>query len=250
MERKESIARVLEKAEEFLPGISVDCVIFGFHDHQLKVLLARFKNTELWALPGGYVRIEEDLEDAARRILKARTALRDIYLEQFYAFGQCGRVDSRVQREITAAVGVALSPDAWISRRFVSVGYYALVDFSEVTLAPGDSSDACDWYNLDTMPDLVFDHTFIVKKALETLRLRLDDILVSSNLLPEIFTMRELQSLHETVYGKKLLRANFQRKMLGMGILERMEKKFSGRAHKAPFLYRFGQALESDIFEE
>ena len=89
------------------------------------------------------------------------------------------------------------------------------------------------------MPSLVFDHTLIVQKALDTLRLRLNNNLIGSNLLPETFTMQELQSLYETIIGKKLLRANFQRKMLSLGILERVDKKFSGKAHKAPYLYRF-----------
>lgn len=238
----------LDSSQMFLPSVSIDCVIFGFHDRQLKVLLVRFRNTDLWALPGGYIRLEEDMDEAAIRILGERTAVKDIYLEQFYTFGQRERVDKRVQQKIVEATGRRFSPDHWTTKRFVSVGYYALVDFSEVTPTPDVTSDECAWYGLDEMPDLVFDHTFIVQKALEMLQLRLGNNLVSSNLLPETFTMQELQSLYETILGKKMVRANFQRKMLNLGILERVEKKFSGRAHKAPYLYRFDVKKGEGIF--
>lgn len=229
----------LDDGLKFLPGVSIDCVIFGFHDRQLKVLLIRFRNTNLWALPGGYIHTEEDMDEAASRILEERTAVKNIYLEQFYTFGQRERVDINVQRKIVEAVGRRLLPTHWTTKRFVSVGYYALVDFMEVMPTPDITSDECAWHGLDDMPDLVFDHSFIVQKALEMLPLRLGSNLVSSNLLPETFTMQELQSLYETIMGKKMLRANFQRKMLNLGVLKRVEKKFSGRAHKAPYLYRF-----------
>lgn len=238
----------LDSSNKFLQSVSIDCVIFGFHDRQLKVLLVRFRNTDLWALPGGYIRLDEDMDEAASRILEERTAVKDIYLEQFYTFGQRERVDKAVQRTIVESVGKRFSPDHWTTRRFVSVGYYALVDFSEVTPTPDATSDECCWYSLDEMPPLVFDHTYIVQKALEILPLRLNSNLVSSNLLPETFTMQELQSLYETILGKKMLRGNFQRKMLSLGILERVEKKFSGRAHKAPYLYRFDVKKANGFF--
>lgn len=239
MEQKKAYPEHLDEQRKFLPNVSIDCVIFGFHDGQLKVLLIRFRNTALWALPGGYIHLNEDIDEAAIRILEERTGVKDVYLEQFFTFGQQKRVDKEVQRQIVEALGKTFSPGHWTTRRFVSVGYYALVDFSEVVLAPDASSDVCVWCGIEDMPELVFDHSFIVQKALGTLRLRLSNNLIGSNLLPETFTMQELQSLYETILGKKLLRANFQRKMLGLGILERVEKKFSGRAHKAPYLYRF-----------
>lgn len=239
MEQRKAHLDHLDEQQKFLPSVSVDCVIFGFHDRQLKVLLVRFKNTELWALPGGYIYLEEDMDRAANRILEERTAVRDVFLEQFYAFGQCNRVEKSVQQEVVGAIGKNISPDHWITRRFVSVGYYALVDYTQVTPTPDGTSDICNWCSFEEMPSLVFDHTLIVQKALDTLRLRLNNNLIGSNLLPETFTMQELQSLYETIIGKKLLRANFQRKMLSLGILERVDKKFSGKAHKAPYLYRF-----------
>lgn len=249
MRHADNLIEHLDSSRKFLPGVSIDCVIFGFHDRQLKVLLVRFRNTDLWALPGGYIRLEEDMDEAAARILEERTAVKNIYLEQFFTFGQRERVDKAIQCRIVESVGRRFDPDHWTTRRFVSVGYYALVDFLEVVPTPDSSSDECCWYSLHELPSLVFDHTYIVNKALEILPHRLSGNLVSSNLLPETFTMQELQSLYETVLGKKLVRANFQRKMLGLGILERVEKKFSGRAHKAPYLYRFDVKTRGAYYE-
>ena len=229
----------LEDQLQFLPGVSIDCVIFGFHDNQLRVLLIKFFNTDLWALPGGYIHLDEDMDVAAIRILGERTGVKDVYLEQFHTFGQRERVDKKIQEKIVNALGLTLSGSHWITRRFVSVGYFALVDFTRVTPTPDASADVCAWFALDAIPELVFDHSFIVQKALNTLRNSLSSNQIGHNLLPDTFTMQELQRMYETILGKKFQRANFQRKILGLGILERVDKKFSGRAHKAPYLYRF-----------
>ena len=100
-------------------------------------------------------------------------------------------------------------------------------------------SDRCEWYDLDNLPVLMQDHELIVRKALATLRLNLDRQLIAFNLLPASFTISDLQALYETVLGEKLNRSSFQRRMLGLNILTRVEKKYSGGAHKAPYLYRF-----------
>ncbi len=239
MRPEETFTEPATEPDKFLPSVSIDCVIFGFHDQQIKVLLINFKNTDIWALPGGYIRLEENMDEAATRILRERASVEDIYLEQFYTFGHRERVCRDLQQRIFDALNIPLSPDAWISQRFVSVGYYALVDFSKVIPNPDEHLQVCTWFGFDELPPLAFDHSEIVQKALSTLQARLDHNIVGLNLLPDTFTMAELQSLYETILGKKLLRTNFQRKMLGMEILERVEKRFSGRAHKAPYLYRF-----------
>lgn len=239
VEHRDASVEHLEGQRQFLPNVSVDCVIFGFHDGQLKVLLIQFKNTDLWALPGGYIRMEEDMDEAAARILEERMMVQGVYLEQFHAFGQRQRVDRAIQQKIVEALGLTLAPNHWITHRFVTVGYFALVDFTEVTPMPDASTDVCEWFALDEMPELVFDHSHIIQKALAALRQRLGNNLIGYNLLPETFTMQELQRLYETILDRKFQRANFQRKILSLGILERVEKKFSGGAHKAPYLYRF-----------
>ncbi|PWK78805.1 ADP-ribose pyrophosphatase YjhB (NUDIX family) [Mucilaginibacter oryzae] len=223
----------------FLPGLAIDTVIFGFHDGQLKVLLLEYKNTGLYALPGGFVHDDEDVNEAARRVLQNRTALNNIYLEQFYVFGDYSRYDPTPLKAIMKARGYSPPANHWLLKRFVSVGYYALVDFTRAIPAPDEISDSCNWYNLHELPALMQDHQQIINKALETLQRDLDRKLIGFNLMTEEFTMGDLQSLYETILNKKLIRAAFQRKMLGLGILERVAKKWTGGAHKAPYLYKF-----------
>lgn len=223
----------------YLPGLAIDAVIFGFHDNQLKVLLLTYKNTGLFALPGGFVHNTEDVNEAARRVLFDRTGLTNIFLDQFYVFGDKSRHDTAPLKAIMAVRGVIPPDDHWLLKRFVSVGYYALVDFTKAIPTPDSISDSCDWFGLDNLPKLMQDHNLIIKKALETLQANLDQKLIGFNLLTDDFTMGDLQSLYETILNKKLIRAAFQRKILSLGILERTAKKWTGGAHKAPYLYRF-----------
>ena len=222
-----------------LPHVSVDCVIFGFHEKRLKVLLLKFKNASVWTLAGGFVGLEEDVDQAAQRVLFERTGLQDIYLEQFYAFGDLARNvgagDQHVQ--LQEAIGLQVD-DVFLSKRFVSIGYYALVDYSKVQIHVDDVSDQAIWIDVNEIPTLFLDHNVILTKALDRLRWSLDEKLVAFNLLGDTFTMSEIQSVYEMILGRPLVRTNFQRKMLSMDILVRIEKKFSGGAHKAPYVYR------------
>ncbi len=237
-------------SKRYLPNISVDSVIFGFHNRQLKVLLLRFKNTEMYALPGGFIDKEEDLEDSVKRILSERTGLHDIYLEQFGTFGSKQRAYGEVHKAVAEAIGKTFDPNAWVAQRFVTVCYYALVDFHNTIPSPDPASDLCDWFDINEMPNLMFDHNAIVQQALASLRLMLDYKLVAFNLMPDMFTMNDLQSLYETILGKKLLRTNFQRKMLSLGILERVDKQWTGGAHKAAYLYRFDKNKYEEMQKE
>lgn len=223
-----------------MTGIAIDAVIFGFHEDQLKVLLLEYKSTGWFALPGGFIHSAEDVDHAARRILHTRTSLDNIYLEQFHVFGDYSRFDPQPMKDIMTALGVTIDGHHWLLQRFISIGYYALVDFTKVVPVRDDLSDSCTWYDLNHLPKLMQDHGQIIQKALETLRIDLDRKLIGFNLLGEEFTMNDLQSLYETILGRKLLRPAFQRKMLNWGILERVAKKMTGGAHKAPYLYRFG----------
>ncbi len=226
----------------YIHSIAIDAVIFGFHDRQLKVLLLEYKSTNLFALPGGFIMEKEDLNNAATRVVTHRTGLKNIFLDQFYAFGNYSRYDPQPLKTIMTANGITPGDKHWLLGRFITVGYYALVDFTKAVPAPDGASDNCKWYDLNKLPKLMLDHKVIIKKALECLQVSLDQKLTGFNLLPEYFTMGELQNVYETILGKKFLRAAFQRKMLGLGILERVSKKFTGKAHKAPYLYRFVSA--------
>ncbi len=225
-------------SKDYIANLSYDSVIFGFSNEKLKILILEYHNTGAFALPGGFVRMDEPLDEAVKRGLSERTGLDEIYLEQFYTFGSLERSDPAIMKRIFEGQGLKLSDD-WMLGRFVTVAYYALINYETVTPKPDVFSDSIDWYDFDSLPLLMQDHNLIVTKALEHLRTHLDQKLLSFNLLPDFFTMKDLQRVYESILGETQNRANFQRKMLGLGILERHEKLFSGGSHKAPFLYSF-----------
>lgn len=224
---------------EFLPHIAFDSVIFGFSKGQLKILLMEYHATGWFALPGGFVGRNEDLDQAVQRGLKERTGLENIYLDQFHTFGNLARHDSAVMKTILSANGHEIPDNFWLLDRFFSIAYYALIDFEKVTLQPDALSDSIGWYAIDELPELILDHQKIVEKALTTLRENLNRKLIGGKLLPEKFTMRELQQVYEVILGEPFRRSSFQRKILSLDIVERHEKLFSGKSHKAPFLYSF-----------
>lgn len=227
-----------EKA--YLPHIAYDSVIFGFSDGQLKILIMEYHNTGLFALPGGFVQMDENLNDAVLRGLHERTGLTDIYLEQFYTFGDVSRFEPEIMRTLLEANGIQPGEGyQWMLDRFISVAYYALINYEDVTPKPDALSDSCEWYPVNELPKLILDHRNIVEKAIQTLRGNLDRKLVGGNLLPKKFTMNELQNVYEAILGTKLRRTTFQRKMLAAEVLKRHEKHFSGKAHMAPYLYSF-----------
>jgi ADP-ribose pyrophosphatase YjhB (NUDIX family) len=228
-------------AEKHLPHIAYDSVIFGFSGEKLKILIMEYHNTGLFALPGGFVGQDEDLDAAVIRGLHERTGLSQIYLEQFRTFGDLARWQPEVMRTILRANGLDPDAHAWLLGRFVSVAYYALINYKEVRPRPDALSDSISWYDVEALPPLILDHAAIVGQARQALQESLDRKLVGMRLLPERFTMKELQQVYEAVLGQPLRRSAFQRKMLALGILQRHEKRFTGKAHKAPFLYSFGQ---------
>lgn len=239
------IAKSKEARESFLPHISIDCVVFGFHGGSLKVLLTRMKGQQYWMLPGGYLGKDEELEHAATRILQERTGVPDVYLQQF-------RIFSGLQR--SEAFFEDYPDDLWHKQRFLTVGFYALVDFSAVQPIMDEYSDACEWKELDALPELIMDHKGIVCEALIKIRRGLNFRPVGYNLLPEEFTMPELQRLYEAILGKQLNRGNFYRKMMAYDILDKMPEPRRGGAHKSPNLYKFNlerytAALEDGLKE-
>jgi ADP-ribose pyrophosphatase YjhB (NUDIX family) len=223
---------------DFVPNLSVDCAILGFHDGELKVLLLRWKGSNEWSLPGGFVRQDEPLDDAAARVLRERTGLDRIYLKQFHAFGGTDRREAALGT-VFGKLGIEVPHGHWMLRRVIAVGYVALVDFAEAVPTPDFFSDECRWWDLHDHPPLLFDHDAIVARGIETVRMQMESAPIAANLLPEKFTMPELQRLYETVSGKPLDRRNFNKWVRERGLVERLPERKFGRAHRAPFLYRF-----------
>lgn len=219
----------------FLRHLSIDCVIFGFHEGKLKVLVLELRDTGEWCLPGGFIQHEESLEEASNRVVNERTGLKNIYLRQFNAFGSLSRQRGKNKTEIPKGI----NHDSWMMDRFVTIGYWALVEYSKVTPIADQFSSACLWEDVDQVRKLILDHNEILESALQSLRLSLNDYPVGKDLLPEKFTIPELQRLYETVLNKKLDRRNFQKRIVSLRILKKLKEKKKGVAHRAPTLYSF-----------
>lgn len=202
-------------------ALTVDCVVFGFDEDDLKVLLIQrgitpFKGS--WALPGGFVRVEETLDDAARRELVEETGLKDVFLEQFGAFSTLDR-DPR--------------------ERVISVAYYALTKpEAHETRATTDADDA-QWFPADRPPALAFDHAEILSAALERLRTKLRVEPLGFELLPPKFTLSQLQNLYEAVLGTALDKRNFRKKVLSFDLLLPLKETHRTGAHRPAQLFRF-----------
>ncbi|HEX8327619.1 MAG TPA: NUDIX domain-containing protein [Hymenobacter sp.] len=230
--------------ERYLPHLSVDCVIFGYHDQQLKILLIRYHGHQSWSLPGGYVENQEALTDAAHRILSEKTQLQNLFLQQFYTFGDSPTRLNRIaiqdiHNKTYAKANIALSPEHWLAKRTLSIGYYALVDYQEVTVTPEFLVDEYSWVDVQAVPALQFDHNEILEKALATLRAQLYQQSIGHNLLPEKFTLPEVQSLYEAISGRQFDRRNFRKKMLDLGLVRQLEERRKIGPHRSPFLYEF-----------
>jgi ADP-ribose pyrophosphatase YjhB (NUDIX family) len=242
MNKDLTLSQLVQEGDKYLmPSLSVDCVIFGFHENELKVLLNRIKGTDEWALPGGFIFKEEGIETAASRVLQERTGMKDIFLQQFHVFGEPNRTNKDSHLRMLKKEGVPINKNSWFLKRFITVGYYALVDFATVVPEPDQNSEACEWIDIHNFKSrsMILDHDHILNKALETLRLQLNHQPIGYNLLQAKFTMPELQKLYETILDKKLDRRNFQRRIIAYGFVKKLKETRKGGAHKAPYLYSF-----------
>lgn len=234
--------------QNLIPQITVDCVIFGYESQKLKVLIPKinFKG-DFWALPSGFVNQEDDIDAAAQKVLQFRTGLENIYLEQFSVFGKASRNNMAfLDKLVELNIGESLQNSSefkeeysWFMKRFIAIGYYALVDIAKVSPQLSDIDQTIEWHDIDALPTMILDHQEIVAEALKSLRSHIDEKINAFNLLPETFTMREVQEVYEAVCGRTFVRTNFQKMILDFDVLERLEKKFTGAQNKAPYLYRF-----------
>lgn len=203
------------------PALTVDIVVFALDEDGLQVMLIE-RDLEpfagRWAIPGGFVRVDETLDEAARRELQEETGLRDIYLEQLYTFGDLGR-DPR--------------------ERVVTVAYYALVNLQGHDVKASTDARNAAWFNINDLPGLAFDHEQIIDLALQRLRGKVRYQPIGFELLPDKFPLRDLQRLYEIVLDRDLDKRNFRKKILSMDILVELNEIEKDVSHRAAKLYRF-----------
>ncbi|HLK27814.1 MAG TPA: NUDIX domain-containing protein [Puia sp.] len=243
---------MLHAEDRFVKHLSIDCVVFGYHERQLKVLLLKWKELNKWSLPGGFIAFKENLRQAAERILKERTGLDDLFLQQFHVFGEPGRSD-RNAKEIeflSAKANMKVEKDHWILARTISIGFYAVTEFSKVNPTKDFFSESCTWCDIHKIPKLIFDHNQIVTEALKALRMQIYHQPIGYNLLPEKFTLPEIHDLYETILEKKMDRRNFPKKLLSLGIIKKLDKQKSIGAHRSPFLYKFDKPKYEKALKE
>ncbi len=226
--------------------VSVDCVLFGFDGESLKLLLIRQRTesagelTEAalqMALPGNLVEEDESLDDAAKRVLSELTQLDDVFLKQFHTFGHPDRVSD-------------LKDQQWLrtfreepQNRVMTVAYYGLVSLHDHTPAPASFAGDVHWTDVRDLPNLAFDHDEIASLALATLRAELESKHISFELLPEKFTLRQLQSLHEVVLDKKLDKRNFRKNIKKLDHVVPLNEKEEGVLHKPAQLFTYDSSL-------
>jgi len=232
---------ILNGHKEYIPRVSLDCAIFGYHEQQLKLLLIRHKAVDGWCLPGGYIKRTEKLVEAAARNVKERTGVDNLFLQQFKTFGDPNRAkfEEFDEDKWYEVLGVRVGRGNWLIDQTISVGFYSITDFSRTVLQPDMMSIECGWFDIDSLPSLEFDHDEMVREALHTMRIHLYHYPIGFNMLPEKFTLTEIHALYETLLGKKLDISNFPKKLIALGLLKKLDEKRSIGPHRSPHLYKF-----------
>lgn len=214
------------------PALTVDCIIFGLDESNLlKVLLIERGHEPYkgqWALPGGFVDMDEDLETAALRELEEETGVKNVFIEQLFSFGSVDR-DPR--------------------GRVVSVAYFALVNLTDHPVAASSDANEAEWFDIKKLPPLAFDHQHIMKVAIERLRGKVRYQPIGFELLPEEFTLTQLQQLYESILGIELNKRNFRTKIQKIDILKKLSKQ-TGVAHRPAYLYQFDKAKYEQLVKE
>jgi 8-oxo-dGTP diphosphatase len=229
MQTPEAKAQRYDVSKYERPSVTVDVVMMSLRQRDLQILLVKRRSWPyegMWAIPGGFVTIDESLEEAAKRELQEETGVRDVYLEQLYTFGDPGRV-----------------PRA----HMITVVYFALLDSERLEVrAAGDSANV-QWFSVYDLPVLAFDHARILQYALSRLRGKLDYTTIAFRLLPEQFTLRELQQVYEIILHRRVDKRNFRKKIVATGILDDTGAKKMEGTHRPARLYRFNPTVESKL---
>lgn len=207
--------------QDVIKALTIDNLIFGLDNDELKVLLVKHSepiHAKKWALPGGWIRHDENLRDAATRLLEEWTGVQNLYLEQLKAFGRI---------------------DRFPSERVVTIAYYALVSAENYPEVTGRSAEDASWFSVNELPELIYDHAEILAYGTKFLRHQVCHQPIGFNLLPEKFTLLQLQALYEAILNIKLDKPNFRRKIMKMNLLKSCDEKQQGVPHRAANLYRF-----------
>ena len=229
-----------QRKTQLNPNNSVDCVIFGFDFEQIKVLLidrgqnlGNSKNQR--ALPGNLIYEDEDLDQAAYRVLEELTGINDIYLEQVGAFGNPNRISK--ESDLEWLKSIRDQPNA----RVITAAYYSLVKIDDFIPKPHSFAKKAEWISITEINELAFDHFEILQVAKEKLKQKIKIQPIGFNLLPEKFTLSQLHKLYECIFEKPLDKRNFRRKIQKLNILTNLKEKQRGVPHKPSQLYKFNE---------
>ena len=235
--------------EQYLPHLTIDTVIFGYHDQQLKILLLKWVGYNGWGLPGGFIKRREPLSDAAQRILQDRTGLASIFLQQFHTFGDSPyRLKERDTQTLFENYGFTVE-NSWLFERTLSIGYFALVDYSKVAVRSDFFTNDHQWCDVNDIPALLFDQNEVVEKALVTLRHQIYHQPIGYNLLPDKFTLPEIHRLYEAILGKELDQRNFAKKLVALGLIRKLDEQRAIGPHRSPYLYQFEKEAYEDALK-
>ena len=238
--------------EIYRPNITSDCVIFGFHEGSMQVLLMKNKVFTMWCLPGGYIKKEETLEEGASRIARYRTGIKNLFLKQFRAFSNPDRneMHSVNFEELSKFVKLDVNKIGWLGGPTVSIGFYAITDIQNVKPTPDVFSTACEWFPINRLPKLGFAQDELVREALFTMRIHLHHFPIGKNLLPEKFTLREIKEFYEVMSGKELNASNFPNKLISIGLIHKTKEKRKIGAHRSPTYYTFDKKVYEKALKE
>ena len=215
-----------------IDALSIDCLIFGFKENELDILLVQHGegiSKGKWALPGGWIKYDESIDDSAARILNELTGVSKIYLEQLKAFGDVRR---------------------YPTKRVITIAYYALVKPEDYTLHAGFTAADAQWFKISEVSSLPYDHQQILQEGMNYLKHKVRHEPIGFNLIPKKFTLFQLQQLYEAILDKKLDKPNFRRKLMKMNLLEPCREKQTAVSHRAANLFRFDKRNYNKLTEK
>lgn len=222
----------------YMPNITVDCVILGFYDKHIMVLLHKDKNTEKRMLPWSFVKKNESVNETALNIIEEKTGLQDAYMKQYHLFGEHYEQPAK-DSAIAAKINSKESRmSQWEHQRCLSLAYYVLVKYDEVAIDP-EKKENTEWFPINELPEIYEDHKKQIAAVINIIKQQIGFIPLGFQLLPRKFTMPELRTIYEVILGKDLDRRNFQRKILASGIIIPLNETRKTGAHKSPNLYIF-----------